>query len=239
MEGRDRCDFDFYDCPCEELARKLLGCLLVTKISEVVGDRSGAEKDDELLQNGERGKDKGEACSGQREGAESWKCWGRIVETEAYLGGEDKAAHSYGGKKTERNQAMYMPPGTAYVYSVYGTHHCFNISSRGPGAAVLIRALEPLGGLEQMRKYRKAARKERDLCNGPAKLCQALGIDKTCDRLDLTSSECLWVELPVVCGHEGGGVMERARVGVDYAGEEWAKKLLRFYVRGSQFVSKK
>lgn len=173
------------------------------------------------------------------EGTESWKCWGRIVETEAYLGGEDKAAHSYSGKMTKRNQAMFMPPGTAYVYSIYGMHHCFNISSRGPGAAVLVRALEPLGGIEHMRKCHKVARKERDLCNGPGKLCQALGIDKTCDRLDLTSSKYMWVELPVAGGCAGGDdrdrseVVESARVGVAYAGEEWAGKLLRFYERVS------
>lgn len=236
VERRKRCSFDFYDCPCEELAKKLLGCLLVSSSPGGGGAKGG---------------------SGAKKDNESWKCWGRIVETEAYLGGEDKAAHSYGGRRTERNQAMYMFPGTSYVYSIYGMHCCFNISSRGPGAAVLIRALEPLEGLDHMRICRKVARKEQDLCNGPAKLCQALGIDKTCDQLDLTSSQRLWVELPVVGGAEavsgsggtgdsaavGGAstseVVESARVGVQYAGEEWAGKLLRFHVRGSKFVSKK
>jgi len=167
--------------------------------------------------------------------------WGRIVETEAYLGGEDKAAHSYGGRRTSRNEAMYMPPGTAYVYSIYGMHRCFNISSDGEGAAVLIRALEPLGGIEDMRTARKASTKgNKNLCNGPAKLCQALGIDKSCNQLDMTGSSQVWVEsLDLEAGTGNHEVVESTRVGIDYAGEEWAKKLLRFYVKGSPFVSKR
>ena len=183
---------------------------------------------------------KGGGSENEKGSTTSRKCWGRIVETEAYLGGEDKAAHSYGGKRTERNEAMYMPPGTAYVYSIYGMHSCFNISSRGEGAAVLVRALEPLGGLEHMRASRKVAKNDRNLCNGPAKLCQALGINKTCNRLDMTSSDRLWVEPSEVDGEEGGfEVVERTRIGIDYAGEEWAGKLLRLYVKDSRFVSKK
>ena len=164
-------------------------------------------------------------------------CWGRVVETEAYLGGSDKAAHSYNGKRTDRNEAMYMPPGTAYVYSVYGMHHCFNISSRGDGAAVLIRALEPLGDVASMMERRKSVKRAKDLCNGPAKLCQALGVDKTCDRVDLLSSQSLWVELPGEW--EEFEVVESGRVGVQYAGEEWANKPLRFYIKDSPYISKK
>ena len=160
------------------------------------------------------------------------------METEAYLGGEDKAAHSYNGKRTQRNEAMYMPPGTAYVYSIYGMHHCFNVSSRGSGAAVLIRALEPLGGLETMRERRKGAKKERDFCSGPAKLCQALSINKTCDKLDLASSDELWVEL-LEEAVPWGEVAESGRIGVQYAGTEWAEKLLRFYFKDCPHVSKK
>ena len=105
---------------------------------------------------------------------------GRIVETEAYLGGDDKASHSYNGRRTDRNEAMYMKPGTCYVYSIYGVHCCVNISSLGEGAAVLVRALEPTAGEGLMKKRRKSAKKSRDqaLCNGPSKLCQALDITR-------------------------------------------------------------
>lgn len=205
-----RCGRQFFDSPCEELARSLLGCALFRMEME-----TSAED--------EKGR-----C-----------CWGCIVETEAYLGGADKAAHSYGGKRTERNEAMYMAPGTAYVYSVYGIHCCFNISSRGGGAAVLIRALEPLGGMVDMRERRgRAARRDKDLCNGPAKLCQALGIDReSCDKLDVVTSPFLWVEPPPE-GAGPGGVAESGRIGVEYAGEEWASKPLRYYIRDSPFVSR-
>lgn len=193
-----RCTRDFYTRPCVDLARALLGCVLVK-------------------------------CN------EGKVCKGIIVETEAYLGGEDKAAHSFAGKKTERNAAMFMAPGTAYVYSVYGMHHCFNVSSDGDGAAVLIRALEPYEGMEEMAARRKGAKKKtRELCNGPAKLCEALGIDKSSDKLDLVSSPTLWVE----GGSEVKEITLARRVGVEYA-EEWADKPLRFYISGNACVSKK
>lgn len=79
---------------------------------------------------------------------------GRIVETECYLGGDDKASHSYKGKQTPRNQPMFMPPGTSYVYMTYGMYHCFNISAKESGAAVLLRALQPIEGLDCMRNLR-------------------------------------------------------------------------------------
>ena len=159
-----------------------------------------------------------------------------IVETEAYLGGEDKAAHSYNGKRTPRNEAMYMPPGTCYVYSVYGTLCCVNISSEGEGAAVLIRALEPLSGVEVMHEFRRSAKKDKDLCNGPAKLCQAMNIDKSFNKVDLMSCDSLWVE-PRAHDLADEDIVSTGRVGVDYAGE-WASKPLRFYIRGNKCVSK-
>ena len=166
-------------------------------------------------------------------------CRARIVETEAYLGGEDKAAHSYNGKKTERNTATFMQPGTAYVYSIYGMHCCFNISSDGEGAAVLIRALEPLEGVAFMQERRKAAKKDRDLCSGPAKLCQAMAIDKSHNKVDLVSCDTLWVEpRDEATPLSDADIMKSARIGVDYA-EEWAKKPLRFYIKGNPCVSKK
>ncbi|XP_048757975.2 uncharacterized protein LOC125668186 isoform X2 [Ostrea edulis] len=166
------------------------------------------------------------------------KLSGLIVETEAYLGGEDKGAHSYNGKKTTRNEAMYMEPGTCYVYNIYGMYCCVNISSEGEGAAVLLRALDPVDGLDHMQIIRsQKTMKEKDLCNGPSKLCQALKISKDkFNKVDLTKSDEIWLE-------EGEDVpktkiVTSARINIDYA-EEWAKKPLRFYVLGNKSISKR
>lgn len=159
---------------------------------------------------------------------------GRIVETEAYLGVEDKAAHSYGGRHTARNAAMWGPAGHAYVYFIYGMHYCANVVARRAGdpQAVLLRALEPLEGLDVMRSQRAgripAARlKPRDLCSGPARLCQALAIDRALDHADLVTGEHLFIErgrrVP------SNRIVASPRVGIDYAGE-WAHKPLRFAV---------
>jgi DNA-3-methyladenine glycosylase len=111
---------------------------------------------------------------------------GRIVEVEAYCGSEDPGAHTYRGM-TERNRTMFGPPGGLYVYFTYGMHWCANAvcGDEGVGVAVLLRALAPLEGLDEMRVARPAARRDRDLCSGPAKLCQALGIDGGFDGSDL------------------------------------------------------
>src|ERR1019366_6041257 len=102
---------------------------------------------------------------------------GRIVEVEAYKGALDAASHAYGGL-TPRTTVMFGPPGHLYVYFTYGMHWCANVvcGPEGQAAALLIRALAPLRGLDEMRHARVAARRDRDLCSGPAKLCQALGI---------------------------------------------------------------
>lgn len=153
-------------------------------------------------------------------------------------------SHSYNGRRTERNKAMFMPPGTAYVYIIYGTHHCLNISSDGEGAAVLIRAVEPLEGLEAMRQRRGAKRKDRgagikdwDLCSGPANICQGMNISKdSFDGKDLMDeSTGLWLE--DTADATADWVISAPRVGIDYAGPEWASKPLRFYLMSSKSVT--
>lgn len=164
--------------------------------------------------------------------ADGTRLAGRIIETEAYLGVEDKAAHSFGGRHTPRNAAMWGPAGHAYVYFIYGMHHCVNVVAATPGdpAAVLLRALEPLEGLDTMRRHRAgriaAARlRDRDLCSGPAKLAQALSIDRALDHADLVAGEALFIERGVQMPAQR--IVATPRIGIDYA-EEWAQKPLRF-----------
>ncbi len=115
---------------------------------------------------------------------------GRIVEVEAYCGGEDPGSHAYRGE-TARNRTMFGPPGGLYVYFTYGMHWCGNVvcGEPGVGVAVLLRALAPVAGVEAMWAARPRARRERDLCSGPAKLCQALGLDRTFDGADLVTGD--------------------------------------------------
>lgn len=167
---------------------------------------------------------------------------GTIVDVEAYLGLEDRAAHTFNGRRTQRNESMYLPGGHAYVYMIYGIHHCLNIvcGRAGEGIAVLIRALEPMDGIDLMHTHRdprKALRRplrERDLCSGPGKLAQALRIDKSLDGECLRSSETLWIERGERVSEKA--IARSARIGVDYAGE-WASKPLRFFLRGNPHVS--
>uniref|UniRef100_A0A914UI08 DNA-3-methyladenine glycosylase n=1 Tax=Plectus sambesii TaxID=2011161 RepID=A0A914UI08_9BILA len=168
---------------------------------------------------------------------------GKLI-TEAYPGGDDKGSHSFNGKRTARNEAMYMDPGTAYVYNIYGTWQCLNVSSRGYGSAVLIRAAEPLFGLEAMTRRRsvkelKRPLKPRDLCSGPSKLCQALGITKAAfDQKDTTVNEELFFtnDLFVV---DQSDVVVKSRIGLEGYGAKWAALPLRFYLRDNVHVSVK
>lgn len=187
-----------------------------------------------------------------------------IVETEAYLGAVDQASHARNGRRTARTEPMYMRGGFSYVYFTYGMHFCFNVvcDRAGVAGAVLVRALMPMGTPEQLRLMAanrgfkgglkggvKAGWKVRDLCRGPARLCRALRIDGALNAVDMTTSEDLWIEegdagmLVDACGGGGGGlrdvprIVRSARIGVEGAGKEWASKPLRWFVRGSGFVS--
>lgn len=168
---------------------------------------------------------------------------GRIVETEAYLGVIDRAAHSYGGRRTARNRAMWGPAGHAYLYFTYGMHHCMNVVSEGPErpSAVLLRALEPLEGLEAMRRHRavriSAARlRDTALCSGPARLAQALCLDRSLDGADLVAGEVLYIERGARVAP--ASIVATPRIGIACAGE-WADKPLRFHLAGNPHLSRR
>jgi DNA-3-methyladenine glycosylase len=162
---------------------------------------------------------------------------GRIVEVEAYLGAEDRAAHSFGGRRTRRTETMFAVGGTAYVFFVYGMHHQFNVVTGPEGLphAVLVRAVEPEEGVESM-KGRRPVTKERELTSGPGKLCRALGLDLSFDGADLTGRR-VWLE-ETGAKLSPDDIASGARIGVAYAGED-ALKPWRFWVKGNQYVSKK
>ncbi|MCH7790894.1 MAG: DNA-3-methyladenine glycosylase [Planctomycetes bacterium] len=170
---------------------------------------------------------------------------GIIVETEAYLGVRDRAAHSFGGRRTPRNESMYASAGTAYVYFTYGMHHCVNVvcGRRDEPVAVLIRALEPVEGLDVMRTNRAARRahkqplRETDLCSGPAKLAQALGITRELDGVDLTRAGPLHLERARTRPLPRAAVVNTPRIGVGYAGR-WAARRLRWRLAANPHVSR-
>jgi DNA-3-methyladenine glycosylase len=148
---------------------------------------------------------------------------GRIVETEAYLGPHDLAAHSAKGL-TARTRPMFGPPGHAYVYLVYGMHWCMNVVTQpaGHASAVLLRAVEPVSNV-------------RGRTQGPALLCKAMGIDGQLTGHDLLSGT---FHIADPRDDVAIAIVKRPRIGVDYA-RHWARRLLRFYIRGNPFVSKK
>ncbi len=166
---------------------------------------------------------------------------GRIVETEAYLGELDRAAHSFAGRRSPRNEAMYARAGTAYVYFTYGMHWCFNVvcGRLNQPIAVLIRALEPLESLDLMRQHRTkpgaAPPADTDLCRGPARLCQALAIDRAENATDLTTSNALFIERATPTPIDR--IRVSPRIGIDSA-REWTNAPLRFFDSTSPFVSR-
>ena len=176
----------------EELARRLIGVVLVRKSSD-------------------------------------GRTAGRIVETEAYVLG-DPASHAYIGPR-ERTASMFLEPFHSYVYLIYGTNFCFNVTSeaRGEGAAVLIRALVPLEGIEIM-QWRRQTEKLADLCRGPGRLTQAMRIDRSLDGVPLLSDRRLWLAAPP---QKPGTIGVSRRIGLTRA----AHRRLRFYEQGNSFIS--
>jgi DNA-3-methyladenine glycosylase len=154
---------------------------------------------------------------------------GRIVETEAYPPG-DPAGHHFIGR-TERNASLFLPAHRAYIYQIYGTSFCFNVSSEdeGVGGGVLVRALEPIDGVALMRARRRCG-DVIDLCRGPGRLCCALDIDRSLDGVTLFGGSPVRLARP---NRAVGGIGTSRRIGVNRA----ASRLLRYYERGNPYVS--
>jgi DNA-3-methyladenine glycosylase len=162
---------------------------------------------------------------------------GIIVETEAYKGIEDKASHAYGGRFTARTQTMYEEGGMSYVYLCYGIHHLFNVVTnvRNVPHAVLIRALEPVEGLEFMLERRGMTSLKPNITSGPGALAKAMGIDKQLNSADL-QGEQIWIEDRGL-KYKDNEIVACPRVGVAYA-DDHALLPWRYFVKGNRFVSK-
>lgn len=166
----------------------------------------------------------------------------KIVEVEAYMGVIDKAAHSYGGRRTKRTEVMYMEGGYAYVYQIYGMYYCMNVvtSEVDNPQAVLIRAIEPVEGIDIMSKNRYGIEYEKlsnyqkkNITNGPGKLCMAMNINKKLNGEDLCKNR-----LYILDNKEDFSIVSSKRINIDYA-EEARDYLWRFYIEGNKYVSKK
>jgi DNA-3-methyladenine glycosylase len=155
----------------------------------------------------------------------------RIVESEAYLGYRDPASHGYLHRRNDRNAALFGPPGSWYVYLSYGIHWCANLvcEAEGTASAVLLRALEPVQGVERMRE-RRGRVDDRELCSGPGKLCQALGITRDLDGRMMPGAEVVVLPATVALPFE---VVTTPRIGITKAAD-WP---LRFMVEGNPHVS--
>jgi len=158
-----------------------------------------------------------------------------IVEVEAYRGPDDRASHAYGGRRTKRTETMYQQGGIAYVYFVYGMYYQFNVVSNVADTphAILVRGVEPVDGIEWMRE-RRHSHPDRNLTNGPGKLCIALGIDRELNGSDLLGDR-VWIEDHKTVPRRQ--IATGPRIGIDYA-EEWIDKPWRFWVRDNPYVSR-
>ena len=161
---------------------------------------------------------------------------GMIVETEAYLGAIDKAAHSYGMRRTKRTETMFAIGGTAYVFFIYGMYYQFNVVVGAVDApqAILIRAVEPVENTELMRS-RRGKMPDKNLTSGPGKLCLALGIDKNYNNADLLGDR-VWLEQFRTFSE--AETKSGKRIGIDYA-EEFAEKPWRFWIKDNLYVSRR
>jgi DNA-3-methyladenine glycosylase len=163
---------------------------------------------------------------------------GRIIEVEAYNGVMDKASHAIGGRRTARNEIMYADGGVAYVYMCYGLHHLFNVVTnfRDFPHAILIRALEPVKGIDVMQRRKDQIKLDNSLTRGPGNLSKALGISTLHNGWSLRSKEIFIADDGFVCN--SAAIADSPRIGVGYAGED-ALLLYRFYLKGNPFVSGK
>ncbi len=161
---------------------------------------------------------------------------GMIVETEAYLGAIDKAAHSYGMRRTKRTETMFAVGGTVYVFFIYGMYFQFNVvvGAVDTPHAILIRAVEPVENIEIMR-VRRGKMADKNLTSGPGKLCVALAIDKSYNNEDLLSDKVWLEDYKNLTATE---IISGKRIGIDYA-EEFAEKHWRFWIKDSLYVSRR
>ena len=162
---------------------------------------------------------------------------GVIVETEAYAGIEDKASHAYNNKRTQRTEMMYQNGGIAYVYLCYGMYHLFNVITNIEEVphAVLIRAIEPINGINKMQRRRKIKEEKYNLTNGPGKLSIALGIDERFNGESLLSNK-IWIQDNGIKFRKKD-ILSSPRIGVDYAKED-AHLPYRFYINNNKWISK-
>jgi DNA-3-methyladenine glycosylase len=161
---------------------------------------------------------------------------GIIVEAEAYRGPHDRASHAYAGRRTKRTETMYKRGGVAYIFFVYGMYNQFNVVTNVEDIphAILIRALEPVEGIELM-KHRRGGQAGHNLTNGPGKLCIALGIDRGLDGEDLLGKR-VWIEQGERVSR--ARIASGPRIGIDYA-EAWVDKPWRFWIKDNPFVSRR